>query len=169
MDVKFISSPNFSSRRDQKVSAIVLRATESMAMESTIRLMESEKTRISGHFLIPRSQEEQVIQMVDVQRKAWHAGRAILWGDRNVSLFSVSVQLVAVKNSGYTDWQYEKAAEICCNLMDTFPGITLNRIVGQEAISETEKTKGELGPMWSWELFFDILVRKLYDLSITRT
>lgn len=128
----------------------------------TVRCFQSQESKISAHFVVPRNIEEQVIQLVDVKHKAWHAGRAVLWKKGDVNLNSIGIQLVGTKESGYTDWQYEASAGICAKLIELEPRILLNRIVGHDAIAERENGPG---PAWNWSLFFDCSVRKMYGLE----
>ncbi len=164
--LKMIKSPNFSSRREAIVDSIIFHHTGSMALQKTLRLMTSQENKVSAHIIIPRNREEGIIQMVDFEMKAWHSGRANLWKRPNVNLFSVGVQLVGTRDSGYTDWQYEASGIACADIMNRFPSIAFNQIVPHESISDRENGPG---PLWRWEQFFDVLARNLYGLQIDRT
>ncbi len=158
-----IMSPNKSSRKGCEIDCILLRNTGSMTPEATIRKMTDPKTKISCHYIIPRFKEQGVIELVPTEFKAWHAGRNSLFGVYNLNLTSVSVQLVGTNVGGYTDWQYRALAEICACIVDLNPKVTLNRIVGHDAISGKGTGPGQL---FNWELFFDWLVRIRYNLNI---
>lgn len=127
--------------------------------------MADENSKVSCHFIIPRNIEEGIIQLVDLDQKAWHAGRAEMAQKSDVNLFSIAIQLVGVKDSHFTDWQYEASAILCNFLIDRFPQIVLNRIVGHDMIS---KRPNGPGPKWRWDRFYDVLIRKMYDLKIER-
>lgn len=136
-----------------------------MNLSATLRLMQDPQAKVSAHFLIPRNEEEGIIQMVDVEKKAWHSGRAIFQKLKNVNLFSVGIQLVGTDDSGYTDWQYEASSIVCNHILNYNPKIAYNGIVGHDTISERGHGPGKL---WKWDLFFDSLVRKMYNLNIER-
>ncbi|GAB1376783.1 hypothetical protein MASR1M48_16350 [Lactococcus petauri] len=127
--------------------------------------MSDQGSKVSCHFIIPRNIEEGIIQLVELDQKAWHAGRAEMAMKRDVNLFSVAIQLVGNKESGFTDWQYEASALLCDHLLSRFPEISMNRIVGHDMISERPNGPG---PKWRWDRFFDTLIRKMYDLKISR-
>lgn len=162
---RWLKSPNFSSRRGEPIDSIVLACTGQMALKPTLELMGAQDNRVSCHVIVPRNQEEGVVQLVDFKMKAWHAGRAELWKRPNVNLYSVGIQLVGNKTSGYTDWQYEVVSTVCAELINQEPGITMNRILGHDAVAEKEHGPG---PLWRWDVFFDMLVRKLYGLQVER-
>lgn len=159
---RWVKSPNYSSRKDSEVSAILLYHTGALALDPTLRWMTSQEAKISCHVLVPRNREEGIVQLVDFKMKAWHAGRALLWNQGDVNLFSVALQLVGTKDSGYTDYQYEATAQVCADIMNLYPKVTLNRILGHDCIAE--KPHGP-GPLLRWDVFFDELVRRLYGLE----
>ena len=156
-------TPNKSSRKQCEIDCILLRNTGSMTPEPTIRKMCDPKSKISCHYIIPRYKEQGVIEIAPTEYKAWHAGRYSLFGQANLNLSSVSVQLVGTNTNGYTDWQYRALAEICAMVVDLNPKVTLNRIVGHDGISGKSSGPGQL---FNWELFFDWLVRIRYNLII---
>lgn len=160
---KQVMTPNKSSRKGCKIDCILLRNTGSMTAEATIRKMTDPKSKISCHFIIPRYEEQGVIELAPMEYKAWHAGRYSLFGQANLNLTSVSVQLVGENTSGYSDWQYRATAEICAAIVDLNPKVTLNRIIGHDSISGKNTGPGNL---FNWELFFDWLVRIRYNLGL---
>jgi len=166
-NVTRLNSPNSSSRRDRKISTILVHHTGHMTENVTVDKMMAKGTKISCHFIVPRDAKKNVIQLVELERKAWHAGRALFWKDRDVNLFSVGIQLVGTAESGYTDHQYEITAQLIAEIMDRNEKISFNRIVGHESVSERENGPG---PLWCWNQFFDCLIRRLYGLNeISRT
>lgn len=154
-------SPNFSSRRDTKIDCVVLYGAGKMALQPVLRWLQTKECGISAHFVIPRHEEEGIIEMVPPEKKAWHAGRALMWRKGDVNLYSIGVQLIGTKESDFTDWQYEACSILCADLMNREPKILMNRIVGHDSISEREMGPGRF---WKWDVFFDLLVEKLYGL-----
>lgn len=160
---KQIITPNKSSRKGYEIDCILLRNTGNMTVEPTIRKMTDPKAKISCHFIIPRHEEQGVISLAPIEYKAWHAGRYSLFGQANLNLTSVSVQLVGTNTSGYTSWQYRATAEICASVVDLNSKVVLNRIVGHDGISGKETGPGNL---FNWELFFDWMIRIRYNLGL---
>lgn len=163
--IKHHPSPNYSSRRGHEIDCVVIHATGQPSPSPTVALMCAQDSKVSCHFLIPRNPEEGVLQLVPLEYKAWHAGRAEMAKKGDVNLFSVAIQLVGNSRQGFTDWQYEATAMLCAHLMDTCPKIDFNRIVGHDMISERPNGPG---PLWSWQRFFDLMVRKMYNIPIER-
>lgn len=163
--IQFLRSPNFSSRRDNKVNSIIFYATGKNVLNPTLRFMTDPKTKISCHFIIPRNKEEGIVQLVETQNKAWHAGRATLAMKREVNLFSIGIQLVGYAHEPFTAWQYEASTKLVSSLIDIYPDIDMNRIVGHDMISDRPNGPGQA---WSWELFFDKLIQIRYGFKIDR-
>jgi len=163
--VSSLHSPNYSSRRGSIVDCIILHHTGTLVFQKTVKMFTSGESKVSAHYVIARNPEEGIVNFVPSSEKAWHCGRAAMWKVPDVNLFSVGVQLVGTADSGFTPFQYQASAFVCANIMNQYPGIFFNRIIGHDAIAE--RMNGP-GPLWQWGRFFDILVSRLYGLSLER-
>ncbi len=105
--------------------------------------------RVSSHFLVRR--DGQIIQFVPVNRRAWHAGKSRFKGKNAVNDFSIGIELEGVENSSFESAQYESLTVLTRLLMNTYPAITLDRIVGHSDIAPGRKT--DPGPYFDWRLF----------------
>lgn len=74
--MKFIPSPNKSSRRGKKVSHIVIHAMGG-SFNGSISWFSNPKAKVSAHYLISKSGE--TVKMVEDKDKAWHANNANSW------------------------------------------------------------------------------------------
>lgn len=102
---------------------------------------------VSAHFLIKRSGE--LIQFVPTHLQAWHAGKSNFDGRENVNGFSIGVELEGCDEHPFEDAQYTKLAEVAALVMNAYPGITSQRVVGHSDIAPDRKT--DPGPHFDWE------------------
>ncbi|HLV80909.1 MAG TPA: N-acetylmuramoyl-L-alanine amidase [Chthonomonadaceae bacterium] len=89
----YIPSPNCDDRPSGAVvSCIVLHATVEPTVESTVEHFLNPGSRVSAHFVVGKN--GQVVQMVPVERRAWHAGPSTLDGVSHVNDYSVGIEMV---------------------------------------------------------------------------
>jgi len=104
---------------------------------------------VSSHFLIRRN--GQLIQYVNLHSRAWHAGQSELAGKENCNDFSVGIELEGTDNSLFEAVQYKTLSKVVHTLMNFFPGITHDRIVGHSDVAPGRKTDPGSGFDWkSW-------------------
>jgi N-acetylmuramoyl-L-alanine amidase len=85
-------SPHHSSRRGRRVAAIVYHYTAGPTQAGTVSWFQNPQSRVSAHYVIGRN--GRIVQMVRLNRAAWHAGRSILAGRRGVNRFSIGIEIV---------------------------------------------------------------------------
>lgn len=113
--------------------------------------------KVSSHFLIKRSGES--IQFVDLNQRAWHAGQSIFLSENDCNNFSIGIELEGSDHQSFTSEQYQQLTCLCCKLMDIFPDITPERILGHSDISPQRKT--DPGPFFNWRQFLKQLHQKI--------
>ena len=102
--------------------------------------------RVSAHCLIQRS--GQVIQFVEFDRRAWHAGVSQFQGQSKCNDFSIGIELEGTDIEPYTEAQYQTLIEMTHVIMEQYPEITLGRIVGHNDIAFGRKT--DPGVAFDW-------------------
>lgn len=100
--------------------------------------------QVSAHFLLRR--DGRLLQFVDVQRRAWHAGRSCWRGLDNRNDDSVGIELEGLEGRPFTAAQYRVAARLLHALARRWP---LREVVGHEHIAPGRK--GDPGPGWHWK------------------
>ena len=105
--------------------------------------------KVSSHFLVRRGGE--ILQFVPVARRAWHSGDSEFKGRNAVNDFSIGIELEGMENSSFESTQYESLTVLTRLLMNTYPAITLDRIVGHSDIAPGRKT--DPGPHFDWLRF----------------
>jgi len=107
------------------------------------------RVRVSSHLLIRRDGE--LVQFVKLQHRAWHAGVSCFEGRDACNDFSIGVELEGSDDTHYEDAQYEILARTSREIIDRFPDIRPERIVGHSDIAPARKT--DPGRAFDWDRF----------------
>jgi N-acetylmuramoyl-L-alanine amidase len=153
--VVFLPSPNQDERpTGMLIDCLVIHDTESPGVRTA--------RHIANHFLNPRSQvsahyiigkDGEVVQCVEDDRRAWHAGPSQL-GDRvKVNDFSIGIELVNAQtgNDPFTDAQYDTLNRLVAHLVAKY-NIPKDRIVGHKDITH-RKSKNDPAENFDWNRF----------------
>ncbi len=103
-------------------------------------------SKVSAHLFIRRSGE--VVQFVPFDKRAWHAGASVFEGRSACNDFSIGIELEGADDTPYEPVQYAQLAALAGTLMQAFPKITEQRIVGHSDIAPGRKT--DPGPAFDW-------------------
>jgi AmpD protein len=102
--------------------------------------------RVSAHLLIRRGGE--LVQYVPLDKRAWHAGRSCFDGRERCNDYSIGIELEGTDDSPYTDRQYDCLVRVARALMQRYPEIVSQRIVGHADIAPGRKTDPGEGFDW---------------------
>jgi len=102
--------------------------------------------RVSSHLLLRR--DGAMIQYVPLELRAWHAGVSSYQGRSRCNDYSIGIELEGTDDRLYTDAQYDALAKASRWIMECFPAITPQRIVGHADIAPGRKT--DPGPAFDW-------------------
>jgi len=111
--------------------------------------------RVSAHFLVNR--KGTIIQFVPVEKRAWHAGQSSWLGRENCNNYSIGIEVIGDEEQPFTQKQYRETARLCRMLMERFPAISRERIVGHSNIAPGRKW--DPGVQWRWDRFYESLPR----------
>ena len=134
------SSPHyFKTVPNRLVKCIVLHATGSSSMAGTIRWFKDPTSKVSSHYVIDKNGK--VVQMVDLNNIAWHAGKSIFKGQQNVNGFSVGIELVN-SNDGKEPYPREQvnACLTICNALISCYELDRTDIVRHKDIAPGRKS-----------------------------
>lgn len=146
-----VPSPNFSDV-DIIPRFIVIHYTASKTASSAISWMANPDSKVSAHLVISRTGE--VTQMVDFNKKAWHAGPSAHSGWRNLNNCSIGIELVNTGKQGYPAAQLCALTDVIARLRTEFKSIFA--VVGHSEIdTETDNKlrKKDPGPLFPWHDF----------------
>lgn len=112
--------------------------------------------RVSAHLLISRTGV--ITQFVPFDKRAWHAGTSSFQGRDCCNDFSIGIELEGTDECAYETIQYETLANVIHLLMNHYPHITYERIVGHSDIAPGRKT--DPGPCFDWSNLHALLKGK---------
>ncbi|WP_296832376.1 1,6-anhydro-N-acetylmuramyl-L-alanine amidase AmpD [Thiomicrospira sp.] len=102
--------------------------------------------KVSSHLFIRRGGE--VIQFVDFNQRAWHAGVSCFDGRENCNDFSIGIELEGADHIAYTASQYDSLASVVLALQQAYPSLHNKAVVGHSDIAPGRKT--DPGPLFNW-------------------
>lgn len=100
--------------------------------------------KVSAHFLIRRDGE--VLQFVDCDRRAWHAGASTWRGRAQCNDFSVGIELEGLEGSTFETPQYQQLSRLLLALARRYP---IADIAGHEHVAPGRK--GDPGAGFDWQ------------------
>ena len=107
---------------------------------------EIEGLRVSAHFLIRRDGE--LVQFVDTDKRAWHAGVSLWKGREKCNDFSIGIELEGADDVPFAEPQYETLAHLTRALFERYGNLD---IAGHSDIAPDRKT--DPGPWFDWDRF----------------
>lgn len=102
--------------------------------------------KVSAHLLIRR--DGALVQFVPLSDRAWHAGESRYQDRVRCNDFSVGIELEGTDCTPYEAAQYERLGDVCRALMQRWPAISSDRIVGHSDVAPGRKT--DPGPAFDW-------------------
>ncbi|PVZ72595.1 1,6-anhydro-N-acetylmuramyl-L-alanine amidase AmpD [Pelagibaculum spongiae] len=108
---------------------------------------------VSSHLVISR--DGSVEQYVPFHLMAWHAGKSEFNGRQRCNDFSIGIELEGTETETYTDAQYRSLSRVTKCLLDHYPAINPERIVGHSDIAPVRKT--DPGQFFDWERYMRML------------
>lgn len=114
-----------------------------------------EGMQVSAHLLILRTGE--VIQFVNFNDRAWHAGRSSYLGKVECNDYSIGIELEGSDDLPFEEVQYHALADICMTLQQTYPKIK-QHIAGHSDIARGRKT--DPGAFFKWFYWRNLLHTK---------
>ena len=108
--------------------------------------------KVSAHFLIRRCGE--LVQFVDTDCRAWHAGVSQWRGRDNCNDFSIGIELEGCDDEPYSDSQYAVLNALIFALQNRYPKIGRDAIVGHCDIAPGRKS--DPGPAFEWSRITDL-------------
>lgn len=108
---------------------------------------------MSAHLVIKR--DGSIVQFVDFNQRAWHAGLSSYQGRSGCNDFSIGIELEGADDICYTAIQYQQLALCIQALFRAYPTIPKPAIVGHSDIAPGRKT--DPGPLFNWQALAKLL------------
>ena len=104
--------------------------------------------RVSAHLLIRRDGE--VVQFVSFNERAWHAGKSAWQGREACNDYSIGIECEGADDVDYEPAQYATLRVLLPVLLEAYPAITRERIVGHSDVAPGRKT--DPGASFDWSM-----------------
>jgi len=117
---------------------------------------------VSAHYLVNNSGDDEIYQLVDENKRSYHAGVSAWRTDRNLNDTSIGIEIV---NSGYTadaagkkifasfsDEQVKKVAALAKDIITRYQ-IPATNVLAHSDIAPTRKQ--DPGPLFPWKKLYD--------------
>ncbi len=111
---------------------------------------------VSAHLFIER--DGSLVQFVNFNQRAWHAGISEWQGRVNCNDFSIGIELEGTDVLPYTEAQYAALAEVIRDLVKAYPDLKREGITGHADIAPGRKT--DPGPAFDWGKLQEYLSRR---------
>lgn len=189
--VTFNPSPHQSGRRGESISAIIMHFTAGGTQSGTVGWFRNPNAKVSAHYVVGR--DGMVVQMVPLDKAAWHAGKSKIGEKTGVNSYSVGIEICNwgplrqvdgkfVTYSGrkydgptpiqsadgrywepYTDAQYASLLKLCEYLTSEYE---ITHITGHSDIAIPQGRKHDPGDAFAWDKFREGLKdRKLQHIG----
>lgn len=141
-------SPNWDERA-LPISMVVIHYTE-MAFDAAVAKLVDAQARVSAHYLI--SEAGEVIQLVDEDKRAWHAGQSYWRGHPDVNSASIGIELDHPGHAGgyreFADAQFEALVPLVARIVKQYD-IPRANVVGHSDVAPARKI--DPGELFPWE------------------
>lgn len=159
-----IPSPNYDKRPNNPIDLLVIHHislppyqygrediiaffTNQLKIEKHDFYKKIQNIRVSSHLLIQRN--GQIVQLVNFNARAWHAGQSCYQGRQACNDFSIGIELEGDDKTPYRYAQYKTLIEVTKLLRRYYP--IGNHIVGHEHIAPGRKK--DPGPTFDWQRY----------------
>ena len=164
LGASWIASPNYDARPGLLVDLIVIHGISlppnQFGSDGVVKLFTNQLDpkqnpyyqglqglRVSAHLFIRR--DGSVIQFVNFNDRAWHAGLSSYQGRSGCNDFSIGIELEGADHICYTAVQYQQLASCIKALFDAYPGLLTGKVLGHSDIAPGRKT--DPGPLFNWQ------------------
>lgn len=164
--MRYLKSPHFNDRPEVAIDLIVLHAISlpdgvfsmdyveqlflgKLDLSAHNSFADLQGVKVSAHFVVDRG--GQITQFVACDKRAWHAGKSKWQGRKNCNDYAIGIEMIGDERQPFSQAQYTETARLCRVLMQRYPGITRERIVGHQDIAP--ERKWDPGKQWHWAKF----------------
>jgi len=151
LTVRWQPSPNHGPR-PRAVDTLVLHYTGMPTPASALERMCDPQAEVSAHYMV--DEDGSVLQLVEEDRRAWHAGVSEWRGEGDLNSRSIGVEIVNPGHEfGYRPFpaiQMQAVIALCQQILARHPAITPCRIVAHADIAPSRKE--DPGELFDWPL-----------------
>ncbi len=145
-------SPNFNDRKNGGlIDMLILHYTDMLDPFETLQRMQDPEIEVSAHYMIDMNGD--VYQLVDEEKRAWHAGLSYWKGITDVNSHSIGIEICNPGHSnGYVDFpeiQMASLITLCHGIIERH-NIPAMNIIGHSDIAPSRKI--DPGERLAWDI-----------------
>ena len=132
-------SPNFNTRKSKEINFIIIHYTALKSISESIEYLCNKKNKVSSHYLI--SKRGEIYNLVDEDKRAWHAGKSYWKGNTDINSSSIGIELDYFpdkKNTKYTRNLLNSLIKLLKKIIKKY-NISKDHILGHSDISPYRK------------------------------
>ncbi len=149
MKITKIPSPNFN-ERPCSIDALIIHYTDMLTADEALAWLINPASEVSAHYLIDEGGE--IYQMVEEDKRAWHAGTSFWQGHTDINSCSIGIELANPGHShGHTPFpeaQIDSLIRLSCDIQSRW-NIPSSRILGHSDVAP--RRKQDPGALFPWE------------------
>lgn len=143
-----VPSPNHGERVGGPPNLLILHYTGMDSAAAAIQRLANPLSEVSAHYVV--LEDGRVMQMVPEGRRAWHAGRSVWNGERDINSRSLGVEIVNPGHDGglppYPAVQIDAVIALCRDLLERWPIKPRHVLAHSDIAPERKEDPGELFP-----------------------
>lgn len=148
--IKFLKSPNFDERK-LPVSILVLHYTGMESGQAAIDRLADPEAKVSAHYVV--EEDGNIIQMVEEENRAWHAGVSSWNGITDVNSASIGIEIVnGGHDYGLPDFPEEQIGAVLWLSQEIMKrhNVSARNVVGHSDVAPGRKI--DPGEKFPWHL-----------------
>lgn len=153
-------SPNHNTRTCP-IDMIVLHYTGNGTLEQVLNKLADPASKVSAHYVVDK--DGTVYEMVNPDRRAWHAGVSNWQGKRDINSRSIGIEIINNGRDPYPLRQLDIVAALCRHFIEKHD-IPLYNVVGHSDIAPGRKD--DPGPLFLWNRLARYKVALMPDATL---
>ncbi len=143
-------SPNHGKRRTGPLDMIVLHYTGMPGADQALAWLCSEQSEVSAHYFV--FEDGRIVQMVEEDRRAWHAGAAGWAGETDINSRSIGIEIANIGDEGglppFPDAQIDALIGLCRDITGRH-AIPAHRLLAHSDVAPDRKR--DPGQAFPWD------------------
>tara|TARA_B100001964_G_C14162324_1_gene567375 strand:+ start:323 stop:1072 length:750 start_codon:yes stop_codon:yes gene_type:complete len=139
--IETYKSPNFNERiENEQLRYLILHYTAMKSCQEALEYMCKKESKVSAHFLI--SKKGEIFYLVDLKKRAWHAGKSYWKGLINLNSSSIGIEIDNsghhIFNENYNYLQIQSLCKLVKNIIEEYK-IMPENVLGHSDIAPFRK------------------------------
>jgi N-acetylmuramoyl-L-alanine amidase len=142
-------SPNFDDRKGEPIDMLVLHYTDMLSADAAIAHLCAAESRVSAHYVV--AEDGEITQLVDEEKRAWHAGESHWRGHANINSRSIGIEMANLGHSNgykaFPELQMQSMITLCHEILARH-AITPRNVVAHSDVAFLRKM--DPGELFDW-------------------